>query len=222
MKHRYSTFNKNKYESHWLAFDLIGVNSKVLDIGCATGYFAKELLLKNCEVYGVDIDKDALKIADKYCKKTALSNLDQVHSLSFPKKYFDYVIVLDVIEHLAHPENVLIMAKHYLKDGGRIIISVPNISHASIRCMLLKGEFQYTDTGILDKTHLHFYTKRSFETELKRAGYKILKLYPTNGMCKVPFLYKITDRLPESWQYKIACMVPTLFSFQFVALVKPR
>lgn len=222
MKYRYNTFNKNEYESHKLAFGLIDSNSKVLDIGCATGYFAKELLQKNCEVYGVDIDKNALKIAGRYCKKTALRNLDQITSLPFSKKSFDYVLLLDVMEHLAHPENVLAMAKLYLKDNGRIIVSVPNISHASIRWMLFKGEFLYTDTGIMDKTHLHFYTKSSFELALKKAGYKILSLFPTNGMCKVPFLYKITDRLPKSWQYKIACMAPTLFSFQFIALARPQ
>jgi O-antigen biosynthesis protein len=220
MKYRYATFNNNEFESHKLVYNMIEPNSKVLDIGCATGYFAKELLKKNCETCGVDIDENALKIAIRYCKKVEVSNLDEVHSFPFPKKSFDCVLLLDVIEHLAHPENILAIAKLYLKDNGSVIVSVPNIAHASIRWMLSMGEFQYADTGILDSTHLHFYTKKSLGEVLKVAGYKILKFVPTNGMCKVPFLYKITDRLPTSWQYKITCLAPTLFSFQFIAQVK--
>ncbi len=222
MKYRYDEFNHNKFESHRLAIDLIDNNAKVLDIGCATGYFAKELSKKNCETWGVDCDEVAVKKASKYCKKVIARNVDEVKTLPFPKNYFDYVIILDVIEHLLHPENILEIIKPYLKEDGKIIVSVPNIAHASIRWMLAKGEFEYTSTGILDKTHLHFYTKKSFEEILKKAKYKILKLSPTNGMCKVPFLYKITDRLPASWQYKIACSQPTLFGFQFIALAKVR
>jgi 2-polyprenyl-3-methyl-5-hydroxy-6-metoxy-1,4-benzoquinol methylase len=222
MKYRYATFNNNEFESHKLVYSMIDSNSKVLDIGCATGYYAKELLKKDCETWGVDIDENALKIASKYCKKVVVSNLDQVNSFQIPNKYFDYVLLLDVIEHLVHPENILAIAKLHLKDNGYVIVSVPNIAHASIRWMLSKGEFQYTNTGILDNTHLHFYTKKSIGDVLGLAGYKILKLVPTNGMCKVPFIYKITDRLPTSWQYKISCLAPTLFSFQFIAQMRVR
>jgi len=222
MKFRYDKFNRNDFESHMLALNLIDAGSRVLDVGCATGYFAKELSKKGCETWGVDNDALAVKKAGKYCKKTFTVDLNKVSSLPIPKKYFDYIILLDVIEHLLHPEKILEIIKPYLKNGGEIIVSVPNIAHASVRWSLLKGEFKYTSTGILDKTHLHFFTKNSFENSIKKAGYKILKLSPTNGMCKVPLLSKITDRLPYSWQYRIACKVPTLFSFQFIALAKVR
>jgi methionine biosynthesis protein MetW len=222
MKYRYDKFNRNDFESHMLALNLIDAGSRVLDIGCATGYFAKELLKKNCETWGIDNDKLAVNKAIKYCKKAFLVNIDDKKNLPVPKKYFDYIILLDVIEHLLHPEMILEKVKPHLKKGGKIIVSVPNIAHASVRWSLLRGEFNYTTTGILDKTHLHFFTKDSLKNVLKKAGYKIIKLSPTNGMCKVPFLGKITDRLPSSWQYKIACKNPTLFSFQFIALARVR
>ena len=216
MKYHYDEFNKNEYESHRLALGCIDPGSKILDVGCATGYFARQLTKKNCETWGVDNDKLALKKASKYCKKVILSNVDEVSSLTVPKKYFDYIVILDVIEHLRQPKNILSLAKHYLKDGGKIIISVPNIAHASIRWMLLKGEFRYTTTGILDETHVHFYTQKSIIDLLKKMGYKIIKIIPTNGMCKVPLLYIITDRLPTSWQYRLVELIPDLFSYQFI------
>jgi len=217
MKYHYDQFNQNEFESHRLAANMIRPGSKVLDIGCATGYFAKELAKQNCQTWGADRDKLALAKAEKYCTKVCLANLDEKISLPFPKKYFEYVIILDVIEHLAHPEAVLESVKPHLKKGGQVIVSVPNVAHASIRWMLMRGDFQYTDTGILDRTHLHFFTKTSFLEILKKSGYKVKKCVPTNGMCKVPFLYKITDRLPPAWQYRIASRFPTLFSFQFIA-----
>ncbi len=217
MKYKYDEFNHNQYEVHQLALDLIASHSRVLDIGCATGCFASALAKKKCQVWGIDKNSEALKKAGKYCQKTIIRDVDVRASLPVPKKYFDYVIMLDVIEHLVHPENVLSMLQPHLKDGGKVILSTPNIAHASIRLMLLKGEFQYASLGIMDNTHVHFYTRSTFGDLLKKAGLRVLKMIPTNGMCKVPLLYKITDRLPPSWQYRTACLIPTLFSYQFIA-----
>ena len=201
MKYKYDEFNRNEFESHRLVINFVEAGSKVLDLGCATGYMAKELSKQNCETWGVDSDAVALKKATKYYKKVIFRNLDETKSLSVPKKYFDYVMVLDVIEHLLHPEIILSTLKTYLNHDGKLIISIPNIAHASIRWMLARGEFRYSSTGILDNTHVHFYTRDGITKLLKRLGFRVLKVVPTNGMCKVPFLYKITDRLPVSWQY---------------------
>ena len=222
MKYRYDELNNNEFESHRLAMDSIKPNSKVLDIGCATGYLARELSKIGCETWGVDCDELAAKKAENYCKEITICNLDEIDTLPFPENFFDFIVALDVVEHLIHPDKLLSVVKPYLKAGGQIVISVPNIAHASMRWSLLNGHFEYTSTGILDKTHVHFYTMKSFENLIKRAGYKILTISPTNGMCKVPFLYKITDRLPAIWQYKIVKMLPTLFSYQFIAVAKLR
>lgn len=222
MKHRYDSFNHHPFHTHTIAVDLIERGSKVLDIGCATGYFAKVLNRKKCEVWGVDGNKNSVEIAKKYTKKAIVRNFEDTKTLPFPKKYFDYVVLLDVIEHLCFPENILRVAKQHVKRGGKLIISVPNIAHASMRWSLLKGEWQYTyDTdGMLDNTHYHFYTRSTFEEDLVKNGFKILEIVPTNGMTKVPLLRKFTDRLPATWQYKITCAFPTLFSYQFLALVE--
>lgn len=221
MRYLYDVFNKSEYGAHRLVLDLIKNESRVLDIGCATGYFARELFRKNCETWGVDSDKEALKKASGYCKKTVVCNLDSGKNIKVPRKYFDYVIILDVIEHLTHPEIILSQVRAHLKKGGTLIVSTPNIAHASIRWMLARGKFDYAASGILDKTHVHFYTQSSFRTLLNNLGFKKLELIPTNGMCKVPFLYKISDRFPQSWQYWLVKKIPSLFSFQFIAVTKP-
>ncbi len=217
MKYKYNQLNRNEYEVHQLVLGLINDGSRVLDIGCATGCLDKELVKKKCEVWGIDRNSEAVKKASRYCHETFSLNVDKGSSLPVPEKYFDYVIILDVIEHLLHPENILSAIKPHIKGGGKIILSTPNVAHASIRLMLLKGEFQYTSLGIMDNTHVHLYTRTTFGNLLKKEDFRISKMIPTNGMCKVPFLYKITDRLPRSWQYRIAQTIPTLFSYQFVA-----
>jgi len=221
MKYAYDEFNNHEFESHRLTLNLIKEGTKILDLGCATGYIARELSKKGCETWGVDVDKEAALKARQYCKKVIVSDLDTCSSLAFPKKFFDYVILLDVIEHLKYPENILSIAKTHLKRGGKVLISTPNIAHASIRLMLMRGDFDYSPSGIMDNTHVHFYTMKSLGTFLKKIGLKVLKVIPTNGMCKVPLLYKITDRLPYSWQYKITSLAPTLFSHQFIAVAVP-
>lgn len=216
-KLKYNVFNTNEFESHMLAFDIIKNNSKVLDIGCATGYMSRKLHLeKKCEMWGVDNNPDALKLAKKYCKKVILQDLNEMNELDIPQKHFDHILILDVIEHLVSPEKILKLMRKYLKKTGSVIISVPNVAHASIRLMLLRGEFNYSNLGIMDKTHVHFYTRETLKKLLINMGYKIIKIIPTNGMCKVPFLYLITDRLPQSWQYKLVKRFPTLFAFQFM------
>lgn len=216
MPYKYNEYNFNRFESHQIVFDLIKENAAVLDVGCATGYFAKAILKKNCVTFGIDYDKNAVKKAAKYCKETAVIDLNEMEQLPFKKHYFDYILLMDVLEHLNDPESIILKIKPYLKKKGKIIISVPNIAHASTRLMLLKGNFTYTNKGIMDKTHLKFFTQKSLVGMLRSTKCKIKKIIPTNGMTKVPFLYKITDRLPVSWQYKIVCRFPRLFAYQFV------
>ncbi len=94
--------------------------------------------------------------------------------LDYPKEYFDYIIFGDVLEHLNQPEAVLVNMKRYLKPGGMILASIPNIMHISVIGDLLNGAFTYQDSGILDRTHLRFFTKGEIIKMFSRAGYEIL------------------------------------------------
>jgi hypothetical protein len=85
----------------------------------------------------------------------------------------------DILEHLREPEKLLVKAREYLKPDGRIIISVPNITHWSVRLMILTGNFFYMERGILDRTHLRFFTRRSMKKLLEECGFETIEVHAT-------------------------------------------
>lgn len=163
-------------------FKLIRSNSVVLDIGCATGALASKLAnLKQCQVYGLEFNPESVKICRQKKVFTQVSefNLNNINTQSFPqyKGKFDYIVCADVLEHLTHPEQTLNILQTYLAPNGKIIISLPNIAHASIKTNLLLNDFSYTDIGILDRTHLRFFTYKSIAKLLTDSGLNIIKAH---------------------------------------------
>lgn len=170
--------DKNSTYYHQLNF--IAENSTVLDVGCACGDFAKILFnLKRCNIYGLEIHEERIKVAKsisvfKDVKQIDLNNIGD--SLSEFKKFFDYILLADVLEHLYDPLKSLQDLLNCLKEDGYVIISIPNIAHKSIKVGLLKNMFNYTDVGLLDYTHIRFFTKKSIEELLKKVGLVIDEL----------------------------------------------
>lgn len=136
--------------------------SSVLELGSAMGYmtrYMKEEL--DCKVTGVEISAEMAKHAARYADQMIVGNLDTDpwdESIEGP---FDYVVMGDVLEHLRNPQKTLQKAVRLLKPTGYILSSVPNISHNAVLLGLLKGEFDYQSYGLLDDTHVHFFTRKS-------------------------------------------------------------
>jgi O-antigen biosynthesis protein len=155
----------------------IGENKQVLDLGCATGYLAQLLNHKNCVVTGIEINPEAAKNAKQYCKEVIVADLDFVSIPELlPNQEFDVAIFGDVLEHLRNPWKVLQETKSILKKDGFIVASIPNIAHGAIRLALLQGKFEYTDLGILDNTHLRFFTRKTVTDIFESSGYLINSL----------------------------------------------
>ena len=150
-------------------------DSVVLEFGPAHGRMTKYLKEElGCRVYGVEIDSEAVKDAEKYAEKIVVDDIESFHWVKeFEGIFFDYIIFADVLEHLSKPENVLLQVKEFLKEDGSVLVSVPNIAHNAIIINLLKERFDYSDNGILDKTHVKFFTKKTFDALIKRCGYFI-------------------------------------------------
>ena len=151
-------------------------NTKVLELGCAHGrltkYLSEEL---GCEVTIVEIDEEAGLEASKYSKKSFLGlEKGNLETLSFinelAKESFDYIIFADVLEHLRDPEKVISRIKGLLKMTGSILISVPNLCHSAVLIDLLNDKFEYKEIGLLDSTHIHFFTYNSLKDMVKRCG----------------------------------------------------
>ncbi|MCL4338977.1 class I SAM-dependent methyltransferase [Patescibacteria group bacterium] len=216
MKLKYNHFNIVPFETHMLVYDKIKTGSKVLDAGCASGYFARELKKKNCKVWGIDSDKNAIRQAKRYCVDTFAADVETLSSIPFRQKY-DYILLLDVIEHLKNPNHILQTAKKYLNTKGEIIISTPNIAFLSSRLSHFAGKFEYRDTGIMDNNHIHFYTKKSLIDLIKRNGLKLKTFDTASGFSQISWFGHYLNHIPKIWQYKITRLFDTLLAYQFIA-----
>lgn len=154
--------------SHSLAIKNVRANSKVLDIGGGQGRIALELKKKGCYVAG--IDKNPLFNRENY-DAFYQKNLETI-DFDFSIKDFDYVLMLDILEHLSHPEYFLdILRQQFGLNQPKIIVTVPNIAFFINRFQLLLGNFNYGKEGILDKTHKRLFTFRTMKRTCRQCGY---------------------------------------------------
>ena len=165
--------NLSKYSTHRVIIENIGLNMNVLDVGCNDGYIGKMSNNTN-KFYGLDYLKESVEEAKKIYSDVLEYDLNNLINLPWDIK-FDVIVFADVLEHLLYPETVLnFFVANYLKENGKIIVSLPNIANWEIRLNLLFGKFDYTDTGILDKTHLHFYTFESAKILISIPNLKLI------------------------------------------------
>ncbi|MFD2331431.1 class I SAM-dependent methyltransferase [Cohnella sp. GCM10020058] len=151
----------------------IAPHSNVLEFGPAKGYMTRILTeQKNCSVSCVEIDADAARLTEPLTSRMFVGDLDEMLWIEELMKGapYDYVVFADVLEHLKQPEAVLKAAIKMLKDDGEVLTSIPNMAHAAVVLELLRGNFEYRSLGLLDNTHLKFYTKRSIERLLEQSG----------------------------------------------------
>jgi SAM-dependent methyltransferase len=148
----------------------------ILDIGCASGRLGKELrhVNKLKEIIGVEIFAPAARQATAYYD---IIHEGDVEQLALPyEEYFDIVICGDILEHLRDPWIMISKIYRYLKKGGILLTVVPNLRYwRLLRDLVLSGNFEYTDAGILDKTHLRFFTKKSFLGILEKNNYQVIR-----------------------------------------------
>ncbi len=150
--------------------------SRVLELGCATGYMSALLRdEKRCQVTGVEVDADAARRAHALGLTVLVGSLDDPSFLGSLEGEFDVVIASDVLEHLVEPERALAHVRSLLAPGGRMVLSTPNIAAWQIRSKLFfGGQFRYEEHGIMDRTHVHFFTWETFHELLARQRLEVL------------------------------------------------
>ncbi|WP_299582732.1 class I SAM-dependent methyltransferase [Mucilaginibacter sp.] len=164
-------FNHSRPEM--LEFIPAGIKN-ALDVGCGTGNFG--MLVKsafNCSVWGIEPDPASAKEAGTRLDHVINDTFNRsMKEMQLPK--FDCVFFNDVLEHLAEPENALLLAKDLLNEGGYIVASIPNMRWYPVILQLLRyKDFEYQNSGVMDKTHLRFFTEKSMARMFKDAGFTI-------------------------------------------------
>jgi 2-polyprenyl-3-methyl-5-hydroxy-6-metoxy-1,4-benzoquinol methylase len=151
--------------------------SDVLDVGTADGHpVVAGLTARGCRVWGVEIDEEAAAEAAPMCESMVVGNVEQLDlAETFGEQRFDVVLCLDVLEHLVEPLDTLRRLKDLLTPSGILVASIPNVTHAAVRLQLLGGAFTYTDTGLLDRTHVRFFDRTEVTALFDDAGLTVLE-----------------------------------------------
>ncbi|MBR2659667.1 class I SAM-dependent methyltransferase [Candidatus Saccharibacteria bacterium] len=164
----YSVDLTNKNSSHTIMVDEAKGLKRILDVGCGAGVIGKKIKeLQKCTVDGIEIDTVAADIAKKVLDHVYVMPIDDEKNKTYQAfmredKKYDMIICADIIEHLVDPGKTLSNLSKKLAPKGKIVISIPNLSHIDVIAGLIDGRFNYNRVGILDSTHLRFWTENSF------------------------------------------------------------
>lgn len=208
------------HSSHGILASWLGHRRQldILDLGCGPGHLGAVFGGLGHRVTGVDVHVD----------DTARDRLGDVLTADLDNGIpdsigdFDVIVMADLIEHVRDPGTLLADARNHLRDGGSVLVSVPNFGHWYPRLRTLVGRFDYDQRGILDSTHLRFFTLRSFRRMVERAGFDVARVDYTG----VPFEQTDNPR-PGHRTFQMfgalsRRMRPTLFAYQIVAELTPR
>ena len=167
------------YSSHAVILSRLGEGRgrRALDVGAADGFLAELLTRQGWQVTALERDPAQAAKARGRCHDVIVADLDQAAPRLQGR--FDAIVYGDVLEHLNDPLPVLVALDRALAGDGRVIVSVPNVAHLWVRFSLALGRWDYADRGILDRTHLRFFTKRSFTALLRDAGLSVEELVAT-------------------------------------------
>jgi SAM-dependent methyltransferase len=173
------------------------------------------------EVTAVEIDPSAEPILRQSAQQVIIGDLDDPRTLEpLGDSRFDVVLASDVLEHLKDPLRCLRQATQFVAPGGRVILSIPNFAHADIRLSLLAGNFEYADMGLLDRTHIKFFTRRSLENLIAAAGLIPIKWHRTEraiGETEIPVPPELVD-----WGRQALANDPEADTYQWLVECKLR
>jgi glycosyltransferase involved in cell wall biosynthesis/2-polyprenyl-3-methyl-5-hydroxy-6-metoxy-1,4-benzoquinol methylase len=212
---------KFDFEStHTLARDRIPAGARVLDIGCAGGYLSDTLRRRGCHTTGIDaVPLEQRDAVDAF----------QLHDLNrrpFPLDLieFDYAIMLDVIEHLASPENFVddFLAAAAPNRDLRLLVSTGNVAFIVVRLMLLLGQFNYGKRGILDLTHTRLFTFGTFRRLFEQSGFEVIEMRGVPAPFPLAVGNGLMGRFLLALNQALIRISRSLFSYQIFAVVRPK
>lgn len=205
--------------SHEYIMNSVDCTSWVLDVGCDRGQLARALIeQKDCKVVGIEKECEKINGWQNALEhfEVIVGDIENPGTLKRISKIidekgrkFDVIILGDVLEHLVNPHKVLMSLRRYLAPWGKLLVSLPNVAYWRVRMDLLLGKFVYSEYGILDRTHLRFFTRATASTMFRDCGYKVNSIRYTSGNFSKKGMRKAISSL-------MVRLCPTLFAFQFV------
>lgn len=205
------------YRTHHLlvraVLDATEPGDRVFEAGVSSGYLASVLVAAGLHVDGYELDEVAAERARRVCDRVHVGDLERFDPSGLEGAY-DVVLFGDILEHLADPGAVLRRFAPCLRPGGALVVSVPNVANWAMRLSLLGGRFHYTDRGILDRSHLRFFTRSSLLDLLAGAGYAVESLV---GAVPVP---GVTGERAALAAHRFGNAWPSLLAYGFVAVAR--
>jgi 2-polyprenyl-3-methyl-5-hydroxy-6-metoxy-1,4-benzoquinol methylase len=211
---RYRRYDDSVGSTHNLVVGFVPQGSSVLEFGCATGYMSEVLVgRRGSRVTGIEIDPEAAAAARAYCDRVIVGDAETLDlDAHLSGELFDAILFADFLEHLRDPGDLLRRARPFVADGGSAIASIPNVAHASVRLSLLSGRFRYRREGLLDESHLRFFTRDSIRDLFEKSGYVVthwFRVTATVGESELaddaghaPAIEEFLARDPESTTYQ--------------------
>ena len=222
---QYTYKRADPYSSHSQIIEWIDREKPrtVLEVGTATGYLSAEMTNRNCLVTGIEQDPEMARIAKQHCHRMIQAD---VESLDFSElETYDAIILGDVVEHLRDPRQFLQQISKHLNPKGKILMSLPNVANIWVRLNLLFGRFNYSRVGILDETHLRFFTLESSKKIAAESGLQIINTSVTP--IPLPLILPSTSKgralsFLHVLNWGIARLRKTLFGYQFILVCEPK
>lgn len=219
------TFKDFEGSSHRILIDLVTRYARrggtLLDLGAAggeLGYALRDFFRRR-----VGFEYNVGRIADLRGRFDHIVIADLENTTRLPAEV-DAIVLADILEHLRDPASLLDLVRVSLAANGRLFVSVPNIANITVRLGLLLGIFEYRDRGILDETHLRFYTMRAIKRQIDRAGFRILSVRGSSIPVRliVPWMPNLLLRAGESVLARVTQMWRALFAYQIIIVAERK
>jgi 2-polyprenyl-3-methyl-5-hydroxy-6-metoxy-1,4-benzoquinol methylase len=197
--------------------------AEVLEVGTAAGYLTSEMASLGCKVTGIEQDVDMAALARRYCDQMVVGDIESLDLGGLGR--YDAIILGDILEHLRDPRAVLERLVTLLKPGGKVLISLPNVANIWVRLNLLFGRFNYSNVGILDESHLRFYTLKTARRLADESGLDVVSMSVTP--IPLPLILPSTSKgrslsLLHKLNWGLTKLRKTLFGNQFILVCRPK
>jgi glycosyltransferase involved in cell wall biosynthesis len=196
---------------------------EVLEVGTATGYLTAEMEKLGCKVTGVEQDSEMADIARQFCQKMLVGDIETLDFEDLGR--YDAIILGDILEHVRNPREALQRLSRLLNPGGKVLMSLPNVANIWIRLNLLLGRFNYSRVGLLDESHLRFFTLQTSRQLATDSGLDIIGVNATP--IPLPILLPATRKgkslsFLHLLNWGLTKLRKTLFGYQFILICRPK